>query len=38
MTPQEQISPMGTPMTPEQIDKEIMRLEMLKNQMLMGNQ
>ena len=37
MTPQEQISPMGTPMTPEQIDEEIMRLQMLKNQMMMGN-
>ena len=33
----EQISPMGTPMTPEQIDEEIMRLQMLKNQMMMGN-
>ena len=37
MTPQEQISPMGPPMTPEQIDEEIMRLQMLKNQMMMGN-
>ena len=37
MTQQEQISPMGTPMTPEQIDEEIMRLQMLKNQMMMGN-
>ena len=36
MTPQEQISPMGTPVTPEQIDEEIMRLQILKNQM-MGN-
>jgi len=27
------VSPMGTPMTLEQIDEEIMRLEMLKNQM-----
>ena len=27
------VSPMGTPMTPEQIDEEIMRLQMLKNQM-----
>ena len=33
----ERISPMGTPMTPEQIDEEIMRLQMLKNQMMMGN-
>jgi hypothetical protein len=33
----ETISPMGTPMTPEQIDEEIMRLQMLKNQMMMGN-
>ena len=33
MTPQEQISPMGTPMTPEQIDEEIMRLQMLKQTM-----
>ncbi len=32
----ETISPMGTPMTPEQIDEEIMRLQILKNQM-MGN-
>ncbi len=31
------VSPMGTPMTPEQIDEEIMRLQMLKNQMMMGN-
>lgn len=33
----ETISPMGTPMTPEQIDEEIMRLQMLKNQMMIGN-
>ena len=33
----ERISPMGTPMTPERIDEEIMRLQMLKNQMMMGN-
>ena len=33
----ERISPMGTPMTPEQIDEEIMRLQILKNQMMMGN-
>jgi len=33
----ETISPMGTPMTPEQIDEEIMRLQILKNQMMMGN-
>ena len=32
----ETISPMGTPVTPEQIDEEIMRLQILKNQM-MGN-
>tara|TARA_R100001510_G_scaffold52470_1_gene53194 strand:+ start:144 stop:521 length:378 start_codon:yes stop_codon:yes gene_type:complete len=31
------VSPMGTPMTPEQIDEEIMRLQILKNQMMMGN-
>ena len=31
------VSPMGTSMTPEQIDEEIMRLQMLKNQMMMGN-
>jgi len=31
------VSPMGTPMTPEQIDEEINRLQMLKNQMMMGN-
>ena len=37
MTPQEQISPIGTPTTPEQIDEEIMRLQILKNQMMMGN-
>jgi len=30
------VSPMGTPVTPEQIDEEIMRLQILKNQM-MGN-
>ena len=36
MTPQEQISPIAPPMTPEQIDEEIMRLQILKNQM-MGN-
>lgn len=30
------VSPMGTPMTLKQIEEEIMRLEMLKNQM-MGN-
>ena len=33
----ETISPMGTPMTPEQIDEEIMRLQILKNQMMMDN-
>ena len=32
----ETMSPMGTPTTPEQIDEEIMRLQILKNQM-MGN-
>ena len=31
------VSPMAPPMTPEQIDEEIMRLQMLKNQMMMGN-
>lgn len=31
------VSPMGTSMTPEQIDEEINRLQMLKNQMMMGN-
>ena len=31
------VSPMGTPMTPEQIDEEIMRLQMRKYQMMMGN-
>ena len=35
MTPQEQISPMGTPMTPEQIEEEINRLKILKNNMLL---
>ena len=30
-------APMAPPMTPEQIDEEIMRLQMLKNQMMMGN-
>jgi len=27
------MSPMGSPMTPEQIDEEIMRLQMLKQTM-----
>ncbi len=35
MTPQEQISPMERPMTPEQIDEEINRLKILKNNMLL---
>ena len=30
-------APIAPPMTPEQIDEEIMRLKMLKNQMMMGN-
>ena len=29
------VSPMGTPMTPEQIDEEINRLKILKNNMLL---
>ena len=31
--PVERMSPMGSPMTPEQIDEEIMRLQMLKQTM-----
>ena len=35
--PMDSVAPMAPPMTPEQIDEEIMRLQMLKNQMMMGN-
>lgn len=35
--PMDSVAPMAPPMTPEQIDEEIMRLQILKNQMMMGN-
>ena len=42
MTPQEQISPMGTPMTRkpmtlEEIDEQMRQLEILRNDIMMGN-
>ena len=37
MTPQEQISPMGTPMTLEEIDERMRQLEILRNDIMMGN-